>query len=529
MTSPLTPTAKRVFLVLEGGGAKGIVHVGALRALEGRDVKIAGVAGTSAGAIVSALVAAGYSSHELIDADGGSPVLRAIGLEHATDFFGRAWTRLAIASWASSDMLVAVFLALLPCAAVAAAAMVWLGASFPWALILFLAAAAGLGILPANRLSRGLSQLDLMVEKLELALSRKLGLVDGERVLFRHFDAVGRPLRIVATDLAARRLKLFSSSETPVVRVAEAVAASAALPIACGHRVIEGRKYIDGGIVSNLPAWTFDEERALDPDAVTVAISIDDGRLLPSDVDIGPYRIFLSIMFAAMFGRRHLEIRAAPRLLTLNLRTDIGVVDFDLDREHVLSAVDDACRAAEARISERLFNLPKRFDEACEKVREQIDGRLVPGPPGIVPRTRVLVALRDLGAVASWRIQYGCGFLPSDADDQLLLPEDASIVGHAVLSGGPLLQAKPFGADVGLEGPINRYRRALVRGDLEWCLAIPIYPRGSDGDADPLAVVAIDSDVNVRYFRFDEDVVETLAEAAEVLILPVVESALELR
>jgi NTE family protein len=49
---------KKVFLVFEGGGAKGIVHVGALRALEKRGVEIAGVAGTSAGAIVASLVAA---------------------------------------------------------------------------------------------------------------------------------------------------------------------------------------------------------------------------------------------------------------------------------------------------------------------------------------------------------------------------------------------------------------------------------------------------------------------------------------
>ena len=34
--------------------------------------------------------------------------------------------------------------------------------------------------------------------------------------------------------------------------------------------------FLDGGLVSNLPAWPFDEERALDPDALTIAVEIID-------------------------------------------------------------------------------------------------------------------------------------------------------------------------------------------------------------------------------------------------------------
>ena len=52
-------------LVLEGGGVKGIGLVGAISVLEERGYSFNRVAGTSAGAIVGALVAAGYSSAEL--------------------------------------------------------------------------------------------------------------------------------------------------------------------------------------------------------------------------------------------------------------------------------------------------------------------------------------------------------------------------------------------------------------------------------------------------------------------------------
>ncbi len=56
---------KRADLVLEGGGVKGIALVGALSVLEERGYRFNRVAGTSAGAIVGSLVAAGYPATEL--------------------------------------------------------------------------------------------------------------------------------------------------------------------------------------------------------------------------------------------------------------------------------------------------------------------------------------------------------------------------------------------------------------------------------------------------------------------------------
>ena len=53
-------------LVLEGGGSKGIGLVGATCRLQ-VDVGIKRVAGSSAGALVAALVAAGYEGDELRD------------------------------------------------------------------------------------------------------------------------------------------------------------------------------------------------------------------------------------------------------------------------------------------------------------------------------------------------------------------------------------------------------------------------------------------------------------------------------
>ncbi|MBU2995692.1 patatin-like phospholipase family protein [Cellulophaga baltica] len=55
----------KVGLVLSGGGAKGFAHIGALKVIEEAGIKIDYIGGTSMGAIVGALYAAGYSAHQL--------------------------------------------------------------------------------------------------------------------------------------------------------------------------------------------------------------------------------------------------------------------------------------------------------------------------------------------------------------------------------------------------------------------------------------------------------------------------------
>ena len=55
----------KVGLVLSGGGAKGLAHIGALKIIDEAGIKVDYVGGTSMGAIVGALYASGYSGIEL--------------------------------------------------------------------------------------------------------------------------------------------------------------------------------------------------------------------------------------------------------------------------------------------------------------------------------------------------------------------------------------------------------------------------------------------------------------------------------
>ena len=61
-----TLTAQSVGLVLGGGGAKGLSHIGVIKALEEYNIPVDYVAGTSIGAIIAGLYAAGYSPDEMI-------------------------------------------------------------------------------------------------------------------------------------------------------------------------------------------------------------------------------------------------------------------------------------------------------------------------------------------------------------------------------------------------------------------------------------------------------------------------------
>lgn len=56
-----------VGLVLSGGGAKGIAHIGVIRALEENNIPIDYITGTSMGSIVGGLYACGYKPQEMLD------------------------------------------------------------------------------------------------------------------------------------------------------------------------------------------------------------------------------------------------------------------------------------------------------------------------------------------------------------------------------------------------------------------------------------------------------------------------------
>ncbi|KPM32981.1 Patatin [Croceitalea dokdonensis DOKDO 023] len=65
LATALAQDSPKIGLVLSGGGAKGLAHIGALKVIEASGVKVDYIGGTSMGAIVGALYSAGYSPEQL--------------------------------------------------------------------------------------------------------------------------------------------------------------------------------------------------------------------------------------------------------------------------------------------------------------------------------------------------------------------------------------------------------------------------------------------------------------------------------
>lgn len=65
LSATISLAQQKVGLVLSGGGATGLAHIGVLKALEERGIPIDYITGTSAGALVGSMYAAGYSPDEI--------------------------------------------------------------------------------------------------------------------------------------------------------------------------------------------------------------------------------------------------------------------------------------------------------------------------------------------------------------------------------------------------------------------------------------------------------------------------------
>jgi predicted acylesterase/phospholipase RssA len=211
-------------LVLAGGGVSGTLYeIGALLALNAHLARPAATAfdifvGTSAGAIVTALLANGISPETMHDViDGRHPVVRAPEREE-------------IFSVGPGDLLQAS--RILP----GALASAWSG---------------GLAGLDITTLLLGLS------ERLPAGVCDNAGLSAFiRRVILHlggsdHFEDLHRSLSLIATDLLTGDRAVFAAGHPSGASISAAVGASTALPLLFKPVEIAGRPYVDGGLRGN--------------------------------------------------------------------------------------------------------------------------------------------------------------------------------------------------------------------------------------------------------------------------------------
>ena len=68
----------KIGVALSGGGARGVAHLGVMKALDEKGIRISHISGTSAGAIVGALYAYGYTPDEIIKIILNTSLLRSL-------------------------------------------------------------------------------------------------------------------------------------------------------------------------------------------------------------------------------------------------------------------------------------------------------------------------------------------------------------------------------------------------------------------------------------------------------------------
>jgi predicted acylesterase/phospholipase RssA len=249
-------------LVFEGGGAKGMVFVGAMQAFEDAGHTASRLLGTSAGAITATLLAAGYDSGEMLTAldekDNGEPVF--VGFMGTPGPFDEA----LVEKSSLVELFKSIDLPLVP-------EFVEKGID-----------KAMVGLLSGSEKYRHLfSFVELggwfTAKNFLTWMERKLneGTFNGQPRNFggmslkEFFGATGKELSLVASDTTSQQLLVLNHRTAPDCPVKWAVRMSMSIPLvwqevkwradwgAYQGKEIAGHKIVDGGILSNFPIELF--------------------------------------------------------------------------------------------------------------------------------------------------------------------------------------------------------------------------------------------------------------------------------
>ncbi|MFB4394296.1 MULTISPECIES: patatin-like phospholipase family protein [unclassified Pseudomonas] len=283
-------------LVLSGGAARGLAHIGVLKALEEQGVRIDAIAGTSMGAVVGGLYASGYSVEELEKL--------ALTLD---------WQQALSDAPPRKDV-------------------------------------------PFRRKQ---DDRDFLVkQKLSFrddgSLGLPLGVIQGQNLALllestlahtadtRDFDKLPIPFRAVATDIASGEKVVFRRGHLPQV-----IRASMSIPAVFAPVELDGRLLVDGGMVDNIPV---DVVREMGVDR---AIVVDIGTPLRSRKDLATVVDVLNQSITLMTRRNSEEQLASLRredILVQPALAAFGVTDFGRAQD-MIDAGYRAARALDGRLA----------------------------------------------------------------------------------------------------------------------------------------------------------------------------------
>ncbi|UVL20667.1 patatin-like phospholipase family protein [Pseudomonas sp. B21-044] len=289
-------TRPKIGLVLSGGAARGLAHIGVLKALEEQGVRIDAIAGTSMGAVVGGLYASGYSIAELeklattLDwqqALSDAPPRKDVPFRRKQD---------------DRDFLVKQKL------------------SF------------------RDDGSLGLPLGVIQGQNLALLLESKLA----HAADVRDFDKLPIPFRAVATDITSGEKVIFRRGHLPQV-----IRASMSIPAVFAPVELDGRLLVDGGMTDNIPV---DVVREM---GVDLAIVVDIGTPLRNRKQLATVVDVLNQSITLMTRRNSEEQLASLRredILVQPPLSAFGVTDFGRAQD-MIDAGYRATRALDPRLA----------------------------------------------------------------------------------------------------------------------------------------------------------------------------------
>ncbi|MFK7695415.1 patatin-like phospholipase family protein [Paenibacillus sp. HJGM_3] len=293
--------------VFEGGGVKAIALVGAIKAAEEKGVRFHQVAGTSSGALVASLLAAGYDADEMRDLILETPF---------STFLKKSWLM---------DIKI-------------------IGPG----LRLFIKK----GLYSGNELEKWI------YDKLALKGIRTFS------------DLPRNKLRIVASDITMGRLLVLPDDiasygiDPSRLLISRAIRMSTSIPYFFDPVVIrkaarlrkKGESFaeqfiyvVDGGVLSNFPLWIFDNQSAFvkENDLLpTLGFHLVDKRKNAPHKIIGPISMFQALFETMLEAHDERYIEEKNLFRTIKIPTlGVRVTDFDISKEKSLQLYESGYRA----------------------------------------------------------------------------------------------------------------------------------------------------------------------------------------
>ncbi|MBD3246748.1 MAG: hypothetical protein GF333_07020 [Candidatus Omnitrophica bacterium] len=265
-------------VVFEGGGVKSVALIGALERFAREGVEFDRVAGTSAGAITAAMLAAGYTAAEMKE------ILWQTDFNEFANvsiFRKRKWR--VVFSRHIFDLF-----------------SLFLGST-------------GYGVFSTDDFYEWVK--DILVRK---------GVTD--------FLSAPRYLRVFAVDLFRQRLLRFDRDVTPHLEIAEAVRLSMSIPLFFKAKVSEDELIVDGGILANYPIDTFVGKGNI---TSTLGFKLtSEEQTLPLSTPANIFAYLMRIFETMQVAKERLHVKQAHWARTIPIPTgSISTIKFDLTEE----------------------------------------------------------------------------------------------------------------------------------------------------------------------------------------------------